>query len=341
MSRVLLTNLRRITLSKSALSHPTSYRFTTTLPTSPSRRSLTAQTRFLSNRMGESKPALPSLPDIERLSPLVIRILAGNPGKYTLQGTNTYLVGTGPRRVLIDTGEGRPAWKTWLQKVLQDEGPGTTIQDIILTHWHRDHVGGVRDVLALCPKARVWKNQPDVGQSDLANGALFTLDGSVPATLRAFFCPGHARDHMALVLDAEDAMFTADNVLGHGTAVFEDLPLYLRSLEGMRAQFAGRAYPGHGAVVTDGPARINEYIAHRREREDQILAVLGRASGDADGWTSMQIVRVVYQGYPENLLEPAEGGVVQVLKKLEGEGRVKQRSDGESVRWSLTGKAAL
>lgn len=63
--------------------------------------------------------------------------------------------------------------------------------------------------------------------------------------MRAFHCPGHTTDHMAFVLEEENAMFTGDNVLGHGTAVFEDLAVYLDSLSRMREQFHGRAYPGH------------------------------------------------------------------------------------------------
>lgn len=63
--------------------------------------------------------------------------------------------------------------------------------------------------------------------------------------MRAFHCPGHTADHMVFVLEEESAMFTGDNVLGHGTAVFENLTVYLDSLSRMREQFRGRAYPGH------------------------------------------------------------------------------------------------
>ncbi|KAA6408993.1 MAG: hypothetical protein FRX48_07337 [Lasallia pustulata] len=187
------------------------------------------------------------LEDVQRLSPLVIRILGGNPGKFTLQGTNTYLIGTGPHRILIDTGEGLPTWTTLLSHLLASER--ATITLALLTHWHPDHTLG------------------------------------------------------------ESAIFTGDAVLGHGTAVFEDLPAYMASLERMRREFAGRAYPAHGAVVEDGRARIDE-----------------------------ELVKVVYKDVPESLHEPAERGVVQVLGKLEGEGKVVQVAGG---RWELAGVAAL
>ena len=121
----------------------------------------------------------------------------------------------------------------------------------------------------------------------------------------------------------------------------------MASLERMRREFAGRAYPAHGAVVEDGRARIDEYIRHRRQREGEILLALrggggaggGRGGGDAGlAKTPRELVKVVYKDVPESLHEPAERGVVQVLGKLEGEGKVVQVAGG---RWELAGVAAL
>ena len=176
---------------------------------------------------------------------------------------------------------------------------------------------------------------------------MFRTEG---ASLRAFHCPGHTSDHMALVLEEEDAMFTGDNVLGHGTAVFEDLPTYLSSLDRMQRQFSGRAYPGHGAVIEDGRGRIAEYIRHRQQREDEVMQVLrtGVTTGSAavppesDGippaWTPTAIVKVIYKDVPENLHEPAEKGLLQVLCKLEKDGKVSQVSRDQ---WQILGRAAL
>ncbi|CZT20177.1 probable metallo-beta-lactamase domain protein [Ramularia collo-cygni] len=278
---------------------------------------------------------LPHLPDVERISPRVVRILGGNPSKYTLQGSNTYLIGQGRRRILLDTGEGKPAWKATLQTVLKDEN--AVIEKVILTHWHGDHVGGVSQVLELCDeKPAVYKNQPGDGQTNFEDGEVFRTEG---ATLRAFHCPGHTVDHMAFILEEENAMFTADNVLGHGTAVFEDLTAYMDSLTRMEKVFSGRAYPGHGAVIQDGRAKIKEYISHRKQREQDVLGVLKeKPTSGREGWDSMDAVRIIYKDYPENLHEPAHGGLKQVLKKLESDGRVKQLEDGA---WQLSGKAAL
>ncbi|KAL5376960.1 hypothetical protein DPSP01_010068 [Paraphaeosphaeria sporulosa] len=276
---------------------------------------------------------LADLPKVEKLSSRVIRVLGGNPSKFTLQGTNTYIVGSGARRILIDTGEGKPEWLASLKRVLADER--ITLSHALISHWHHDHTQGVPDLLAVSPSTAVHKRDPQPGWHDITDGQTFTADG---ATLRAYFCPGHTNDHMAFVLEEEDAMFTADNVLGQGTAVFEDLAVYMTSLEGMATQFTGRAYPGHGPVISDGPAKVREYIAHRRQREKQVLDVLGSEAREG-GWTAMEIVKVIYKNYPESLWEPAKAGVLQILRKLEGEGKVVREGEGWKVGGS--GKAAL
>lgn len=247
-------------------------------------------------------------------------------------GTNTYIVGTGAKRLLIDTGEGKEKWIQTLKSTLEKQN--ITIDKVLLSHWHHDHIQGVPDLLEQSPNTKVYKKDPKGEWSDIADGQKFETEG---ATLRAFYCPGHTTDHMAFVLEEEDAMFTADNVLGQGTAVFEDLAAYMKSLDSMSKQFKGRAYPGHGPVIDNGPAKISEYIKHRKQREQQVLDVL--AQDKEDGWTSMDIVKVIYKDYPKNLWEPAEKGVLQILDKLKGDGKVIR--DDEKGTWSLSGKSSL
>jgi len=244
-------------------------------------------------------------------------------------GTNTYIVGRGPSRILIDSGEGRPQWIASIKSLLSSEN--ITIDKVLLTHWHHDHIGGVSDLLAHLPNTKVYKNEPQDGWLPINEGQRFETEG---ATLRAFHCPGHTTDHMAFVVEEEDAMFTADNVLGQGTAVFEDLSAYMKSLDTMSKQFKGRAYPGHGPVIADGPGKIAEYIMHRKQREQQVLNVLAGNKGGEMG--SMDIVKIIYKDYPENLWEPAERGIRQILDKLKQEGKVGQDNLG-----SLSGKPSL
>ncbi|KAE8386877.1 beta-lactamase-like protein [Aspergillus alliaceus] len=289
-------------------------------------------------------PLVP-LPEVERLSASVVRILGGNPGKFTLQGTNTYLIGRGPQRILIDTGEGKPSWAANLKAILSEEN--ATVHKALLTHWHHDHINGIPDLRKICPQVTIYKNQPAEGQSNIEDGQVFSVEGT---TLKAFHTPGHAVDHMVFVLEEEDAIFTGDNVLGHGTAVFEDLKVYLSSLQRMQDRVSGRGYPGHGAVIENAPAKITEYIKHRQQREDEIIRVLRYGKLDVDDdepspdwkvyWTPLEIVKVIYYDVPESLHLPASRGVLQVLMKLEAEGRTVH--DTESGKWRLeTGKSAL
>ncbi|KAI1940123.1 hypothetical protein LOZ66_002558 [Ophidiomyces ophidiicola] len=302
---------------------------------------------------------LVSIPEVERLSASVVRILAGNPGKFTLQGsfheknafasskfraipgTNTYLVGCGRQRLLIDTGEGKPAWIATLRSVLKTEK--ATVSKALLTHWHQDHTGGVEDLSKLCPEAMIYKNDADTGMEDIQDGQVFQVDG---ATLRAFHTPGHTEDHMAFVLEEENAMFTGDNVLGHGTAVFENLSAYLSSLEKMGALGTQRGYPGHGPVIDNCKAKISDYIQHRQQRENEVVRVLEYGTLDTSKikqesspdrkpvpWDLMEIVKIIYHNVPENLHIPASHGINQVLVKLERDGKVIH--DEKSGKWTL------
>lgn len=118
----------------------------------------------------------------------------------------------------------------------------------------------------------------------------------------------------------------------------------------MQNRVSGRGYPGHGPVVESATAKITEYIRHRQEREDQIIRVLRygklevgereRSPEPKLAWTPIEIVKIIYRDVPESLHLPAANGVIQVLDKLEAEGRVIH--DTDSGRWTLNaGKSAL
>ncbi|OAA73757.1 Beta-lactamase-like protein [Cordyceps fumosorosea ARSEF 2679] len=278
---------------------------------------------------------LAPLPDVKRLSPACIRILGGNPGKFTLQGTNTYLLGSGKRRILIDSGEGKPAWAASLKGVLEAED--ATVDILLLSHWHHDHVGGIEDLRKISPHATVYKYDPTEGQTAILNGQIFRVEG---VTLTAHHTPGHTTDHLVFTLAEENAMFTADNVLGEGTAVFEDMATYLNSLHQMKMLFRGRAYPGHGELIEKGPDKITEYIKHRKQREEQVVQVMRSTKSDgSQNWTGMEVVKIIYREVHEDLHLAACAGVLQILRKLEQEGRAARADDGDS--WVLAGQAAL
>ena len=237
--------------------------------------------------------------------------------------------------------------------MLTDEA--CTVTCALLTHYHADHVGGVDDLLAGCPDASVHKYRPAHPSASaatdarlapvlrpLAPGQTFRVPG---AAVRALFTPGHTPDHVAFALEPPDAstdggaganahtegpcaMFTGDAVLGHGTAVFDDLTAYEKCLATLAAECdaAGgppvRGYPGHGAVLEDLGATVARYQSHRAAREKEILRALRDGAR-----TTPAIVDAVYGGLDADLQKAAGRSVELALGKMESDGQV--RREGE------------
>ncbi|CAG7926096.1 unnamed protein product [Penicillium olsonii] len=276
---------------------------------------------------------LPRLPAVTNISPEVVRILGGNPGDMQMQGTNTYLVGTGQSRILIDTGEGIPIWLSTLVEYLTQNQ--LSISLVLLTHWHIDHTGGVPDLLAQYPhlKDSVYKAQPDCGQTSIRDGQIFTTEG---ATLRALFTPGHSLDHMCFVLEETETMFTGDNVLGHGNSVVvEDLGRYMASLKRMKNNIENEdmqvGYPGHGAVIEDLPSKLTVYMRHWETRERVVMAAFKKPGTNARSlFTTSEVTRHLYGPEMEEMARPF---VSQVLSKLSEEGKISFAPMGDKKKW--------
>ena len=277
-------------------------------------------------------------PEVSVWSDRVAVALGMNPGLFSGPGTNTFLVGTGPRRILIDTGQGRPEYPAVLERALGLAG-AEGVQEIVLTHGHSDHIGGLTDVLARFGPLRVSKRIPPgaaapSGITPIDDGAVIETEG---ATLRAIFTPGHAPDHLCFALEQESAVFSGDNVLGVGTTVIPieggDLALYLASLLRLLEEPPGRIYPAHGPCIADGHAKLREYLAHRQQREDQILAALGPAPASVP-----EVVARVYTDVPAVLHAAAAHSVTAHLVKLEREGRARREGSATPLadRWAAT-----
>ncbi|KAF2272822.1 Metallo-hydrolase/oxidoreductase [Westerdykella ornata] len=276
---------------------------------------------------------LPRLENVEQLTPRVLRVLGQNPGKFTFQGTNTYVVGTGKHRLIIDTSGGEPEWAELLSSTLASMN--ISLSHVLLTHWHGDHTGGVPDLLRLYPHLQnsIYKNLPDKGQQNITDGQIFKVEG---ATVRAIHVPGHSEDHMCFILEEEQAMFTGDNILGHGTSAVEDLSTFMASLEKMRAENCQIGYSAHGVTVTDLPAKIAGELGQKFRRERQVMQALGRVR--ARGEKSITVKDLVTEIYGESLdegtrslaLEPFIG---EVLRKLANDGRVAFEMRGGKRKW--------
>lgn len=282
------------------------------------------------------------MPDVDRWSPRVVVALGQNPGLFSGPGTNTYLVGTGRVRILLDTGQGVHEYIPVLERAMEETGC-KALQEIVCTHGHPDHIGGALQVIERFGPLRVSK-LPHPGMDGhyaldihpLADGSVVETEG---ATLRAVHTPGHAEDHLCFVLEEEGALFSGDNVLGVGTTVIPDhggdLADYMRSLERMEREARGRIYPAHGPVIEDGAGKIRAYLEHRRARERQIVAALEALGPCRVG----AIVERVYTDVPKVLHAAAARSVTSHLRALEREGRVaREDSDGGEAlhaRWRL------
>ncbi|TPX33773.1 hypothetical protein SmJEL517_g03419 [Synchytrium microbalum] len=305
-----------------------------------------------------------------KLSDRVHAVLGLNPSKFSLQGTNAYIVGTGKYRILIgmvalfenvganygmiysyetltDAAQGIPEFLPLFRESLVKAG-AEGISDIIITHRHHDHTEGIPQVLEAIgttlpdgSPVRIWKRltsqdatPPPYAYTDIADKQVWKTEG---ATLTGYYTPGHSDDHFTLILDEENACFTGDNVLGQGTTVFEQLGTYLASLRKTADLKPARLYPAHGPIIEQGTAKIEEYIHHRQERENQIVELLQKTHDLAPateyvGWTSMGLVKVIYAKYPVALHLPAERSLLQHMDKLVDEGRVtKSTKDNETL----------
>ncbi|KAF1936663.1 metallo-beta-lactamase superfamily protein [Clathrospora elynae] len=282
---------------------------------------------------------LPHLDDVKDVTDRVIRVMGGNPGEMQLQGTNTFLLGTGKAIILIDTGEVRmPVWIQRLVEILKERD--LYISHVLLTHWHGDHTGGVPDFIAYDAtlENHIHKSHPDPGQNDIEEGQIFAVEGT---TVKALFTPGHAVDHMCFLLEEQNALFTGDNVLGHEFTVVEDLTLYLQSLDIVAAQGFIIDYPAHGVEIENLPAKLKQYI--RRAREKLIYSVLldnwlnrGQNLNTKSGLSTREIVSQIYGDIPQRLLQSEIGpSTVEILRMLADTRKVDFAIQSGTQRWFI------
>ena len=272
----------------------------------------------------------PAYGDRIEVSPLVRRVVARNPGPFTFTGTGTYIVGRGEVAV-IDPGPDDPAHLEALLKAIA----GERVSHVLVTHTHRDHAPLARPfaravgapVLAAAPP--VTDNHVSIAMDEgddldfrpdriLAEGDQVTGPGW---TLETLATPGHASNHLCFALREEDALFSGDHVMGWSTTVVAppdgDMGDYLASLRRLIARDFATLYPTHGAPVTDPGPFLNAYLAHRLEREAQILARL-----EAGDRTIAEMIPILYAAVDRRLWPAASLSVLAHLILLVRQGRV-------------------
>jgi glyoxylase-like metal-dependent hydrolase (beta-lactamase superfamily II) len=268
------------------------------------------------------------------LSPLVARVLAPNPGPFTFKGTGVYLVG-GKTVAVIDPGPLIPDHVDALKRALD----GKRVSHILVTHTHSDHSPAAQP-LKEWSGAKTYAFGPHGSGKDddvkmeeggdrafvpdvrVKDGEIIEGDGF---TVECVYTPGHTSNHMCFALKDEQALFSGDHVMGWSTTVVTppdgDMAQYMASLRKLRARDDRILYPTHGAPIRDPAPFLDAYIAHRLEREAQILAAI------RDGLSTIpEMVARMYADVDKRLHPAAARSVQAHLIQLEQEGRV--RVDG-------------
>lgn len=252
---------------------------------------------------GAGEPATAGRHGGERVDVLaridVALVRAHNPGPMTLEGTNSYVVGRDPCWI-VDPGPDLPEH---LDAVAAEAARRGGAAGLLLTHGHGDHADGAPGLVART-------GAPVLGLAE----------GERAGPLTALATPGHSSDHLAYLHD-QRACFTGDAVLGRGSVFVapepQALARYLAAIERLRALDLELLLPGHGPLVTDPRAKLDEVLAHRRDRERRLVAALAAGLRSRD-----ELLDAAWSEVPA-VLRPAAAVTLQAhLLKLEGEGRL-------------------
>jgi glyoxylase-like metal-dependent hydrolase (beta-lactamase superfamily II) len=246
------------------------------------------------------------------------RVLAPNPGPFTGAGTNTWLLESEGALLVIDPGPIIPVHRQAVIDALGDRRP----EGVLVTHTHPDHAPLANPLAGeLAVPAYGYGPGPEFEPDQvLTEGSRLGLGGE---DLTVLHTPGHADDHLCFLVGR--VLFTGDLIIGGSSVMVEDASAYLRSLIRLQGMDLERLLPGHGAEM-DRPAEVIDwYLAHRRQREEEILeAVAGGAT------TVEEVVEVVYRSVDPALHPLAARSVRAHLVKLAAEGRLTQPFSVES-----------
>ncbi len=251
----------------------------------------------------------------------VERLLAPNPGLFTGPGTNTYLLDAAGDAMVVDPGPLDDAHRDAVLAAIAPLRP----RGIMVTHSHPDHAP-LANPLGRELEVPVYGHQPGPDFDPdvlLADGDAVELGED---RLLVLHTPGHSRDH--LCFQAGSLLFTGDHVMGGSTVVVEDMSAYLASLRRLQPLPLERIYPGHGPAIDDPATVIGDYIAHRMQREREIMAALAAGAASVG-----EVVTVVYAEVDPALHPLAAISVSAHLAKLAEEGQVRFAPPSPEALW--------
>ncbi len=255
-------------------------------------------------------------------------VLAPNPSIMTGPGTNTYLVGDGDEFACIDPGPPSNDHLNAIEDAIRERHARIVL--VLLTHSHPDHRPLARALVERTGAALRAYDPGDDGAQPLRDDDVVEVGG---ASLQAIYTPGHASDHLCFFNAEAGELFTGDHILSGMTTVINppdgDMSAYMDSLQRVLALRPRRLHPGHGSVIDDGVATIEQYVAHRLEREAQVADAVRRRG---EPTAPIEVVPEIYAAYPEALHRFAARSVQAHLDKLVRDGRA-TRIDGDPPRY--------
>lgn len=237
-------------------------------------------------------------------------VRAPNPGPLTGPGTNSYVITSRGEAIVLDPGPVIDEHIAAIRVALT----GLTPVGVVVTHTHPDHAPAANGLgIELDVPVLGFDRGPDFEPTGrLEDGSPIRVGDD---ELTALHTPGHTADHLCFRLG--DALFTGDHIVGGSTVIIEDAAAYMASLHKVADLEPAHLYPGHGPELPEARTVIAGYIAHRLERERQVLAALRSGADSIDA-----IVDVVYRGLDPALRTAAVFQVHTQLMKLKSEGWV-------------------